>query len=394
MTDPQAQERLFTHAEVVRIRAEGVEAGRREAAAQLDALTDRPEFDATDGAHPAWWRGHDASEAKFREKIDALTAGLAASEAARKKFSEAFDSLQGAPENWRCLVAHPGESTYECAIEAPCAVCVARGKLAALTAQMRADTIERAALYAQRSELKAQLDALTAELAAARSSPDAARCGECGTVWLASSTIDDLSELVEPHRQEAKKLRAQLATALQQCSSGAAKLAAVERIRDKASESLGLVSMAQVLEWLDVALTDAPGGKVGCAHPGFDPLTERCTGCGIQRVLLGRLGLAPSDQEAKGSVLRTDLMVTDENLPPGAVRVRTASPERGTGGEADALLTDVAYQVIRNGGIGNHGHRTPTTACAECQIVNRLEAYVVGTVDSALDNASAGVKDG
>lgn len=60
----------------------------------------------------------------------------------------------------------------------------------------------------------------------------------------------------------------------------------------------------------------------------------------------------------------------------------------------DALLTDVAYQVIRNGGIGNHGHRTPTTACAECQLVNRLEAYVVGTVDAALANAAKGDTDG
>lgn len=56
----------------------------------------------------------------------------------------------------------------------------------------------------------AQLDALTAELKAAREGPDAARCGECGAVWLTSSKIVDLSELVEPHRQEAKALRAKL----------------------------------------------------------------------------------------------------------------------------------------------------------------------------------------
>jgi ribosomal protein L40E len=67
-----------------------------------------------------------------------------------------------------------------------------------------------AGLAKGRAEAAAQLDALTAERDAARSSPDAARCGECGTVWLASSTIDDLSELVEPHRQQVKALTAEL----------------------------------------------------------------------------------------------------------------------------------------------------------------------------------------
>ncbi len=50
-------------------------------AAERDALIvklhDDPELDATDGAHPAWWRGHDHVEAKFRELIAAKDAEIA-----------------------------------------------------------------------------------------------------------------------------------------------------------------------------------------------------------------------------------------------------------------------------------------------------------------------------
>jgi chromosome segregation ATPase len=40
--------------------------------AELGALkaADNPEFDATDGAHPAWWRGHDYVSARFKEELD------------------------------------------------------------------------------------------------------------------------------------------------------------------------------------------------------------------------------------------------------------------------------------------------------------------------------------
>jgi hypothetical protein len=37
--------------------------------AVIAKLQDRPECDATDGAHPAWWRGHDRAEAKLRELV-------------------------------------------------------------------------------------------------------------------------------------------------------------------------------------------------------------------------------------------------------------------------------------------------------------------------------------
>lgn len=40
--------------------------------AELGALkaADNPEFDSTDGAHPAWWRAHDYVSARYREELD------------------------------------------------------------------------------------------------------------------------------------------------------------------------------------------------------------------------------------------------------------------------------------------------------------------------------------
>lgn len=52
--------------------------------AEFARLQDRAEFDATDGAHPAWWRGHDRAEAKFRELIAAKDALIANREDAIK----------------------------------------------------------------------------------------------------------------------------------------------------------------------------------------------------------------------------------------------------------------------------------------------------------------------
>lgn len=39
-------------------------------------IYDRPEDDATDGAHPAWWRGHDYTAARFDELVAGLNAEL------------------------------------------------------------------------------------------------------------------------------------------------------------------------------------------------------------------------------------------------------------------------------------------------------------------------------
>lgn len=37
---------------------------------EVKRLRDDPELDATDGAHPAWWRGHDHASKQWRAKID------------------------------------------------------------------------------------------------------------------------------------------------------------------------------------------------------------------------------------------------------------------------------------------------------------------------------------
>lgn len=42
------------------------------------AEKDDPTFDATDGAHPAWWRGHDASTEKYLSRMQAAEQKLAA----------------------------------------------------------------------------------------------------------------------------------------------------------------------------------------------------------------------------------------------------------------------------------------------------------------------------
>ncbi len=139
-------------------------------------------------------------------------------------------------------------------------------------------------------EAAAQIDALTAALEAARTSPDAARCGECGTVWLASSKIDELSELVEPHRQQVKaltaerdaaqegeerlcaevnELRAELATALQQC----AKVADVRR-------QLAELEHIHVLSTPEQAYRDA-WRRLNAAIEGTDPLAQESKGATV-----------------------------------------------------------------------------------------------------------------
>lgn len=50
-----------------------------------------------------------------------------------------------------------------------------------------------------------------------------------------------------------------------------------------------------------------------------------------------------------------------------------------------SLLARVREQVLNHGGIGNHGHRKPGSACAECQLVNELEGCEqLERVDSSL----------
>ncbi len=147
-------------------------------------------------------------------------------------------------------------------------------------------------------------------------------------------------ELKSQAQITALKAEERLATALQQCANGAALVRAVDHYTDC------------LAEFGDQVIDD----KCLCSA-----CTEH-----LQAVTDALAALATdAPASPRGSVLRTDLMVTDPNLPPGAVRVRTggkgarlgveqrrscycgtpsathdvacpmATPERGTGGDTE-----------------------------------------------------------
>jgi len=62
-----------------------VVARAKEMRAELEKAQDRPKSDATDGAHPAWWRGHDRAETKFRELVACLRSELDAAKAENER---------------------------------------------------------------------------------------------------------------------------------------------------------------------------------------------------------------------------------------------------------------------------------------------------------------------
>lgn len=53
-----------------------------------DSVNDDPTLDATDGAHPAWWRGHDYVSAKFKRELDKCRAIVEAA----IRWNELYDS--------------------------------------------------------------------------------------------------------------------------------------------------------------------------------------------------------------------------------------------------------------------------------------------------------------
>jgi hypothetical protein len=64
--------RFLRHAEHLR----ECQPQRERLKAEVDRLTDNPEWDATEGAHPAWWRGCDHGVARERARILAAVEGL------------------------------------------------------------------------------------------------------------------------------------------------------------------------------------------------------------------------------------------------------------------------------------------------------------------------------
>jgi hypothetical protein len=58
----------------------------------VDSLRDRPEFDGTDGAHPAWWRGHDDGAKGMAKLVEELRAKLAENDESFNAANEVYNS--------------------------------------------------------------------------------------------------------------------------------------------------------------------------------------------------------------------------------------------------------------------------------------------------------------
>ncbi len=128
----------------------------------------------------------------FAYKLRTLTAELAAERQAHAACRDAVASLRNTPDEWRCLVARPGESTYECCATRPCAVCVARTQLAEARARIAA--VEAVATDWERECASLPADDAIAgqfasELRAALQSPDPAP-GE-GRKYLGNGRYED-----------------------------------------------------------------------------------------------------------------------------------------------------------------------------------------------------------
>jgi hypothetical protein len=87
--------------------------------AELASLRDDPEFDATDAAHPAWWRGHEHTTAVFCQLVNEILdrkpdgGGIASQpwEATRKRLHELVAQLAALDEKiaelaGACRAAH------------------------------------------------------------------------------------------------------------------------------------------------------------------------------------------------------------------------------------------------------------------------------------------------
>jgi hypothetical protein len=71
------------------------------------------------------------------------------------------------------------------------------------------------------------------------------------------------------------------------------------------------------------------------------------------------------------------LRAEKDNLQTAALRATEMQARRAEAAEAriaalQALVDAVTDRLMKNGHLGNHGHRRPGSACAECGIVNRL----------------------
>ena len=93
-------------------------------APSLASVVDDPALDATDGAHPAWWRGHDHATAQWRERVATAETERDEARAEAERLREALDAA-------RALVAKipheegcPGNRHIDCGLDGDSWCCV------------------------------------------------------------------------------------------------------------------------------------------------------------------------------------------------------------------------------------------------------------------------------
>ncbi len=64
------------------------------------AWTD-PQWDATDGAHPCWWRGHDRGVAGMRQRLEEVTRDLREERSRANDYLEAVAQIRADRDAWR-----------------------------------------------------------------------------------------------------------------------------------------------------------------------------------------------------------------------------------------------------------------------------------------------------
>lgn len=102
----------------------------RSEAQRLKLTIDNPEFDATDGAHPAWWRAHDYVYERLKQSYESMVQREGVTAAA-------LQDLADDKENVQCLVARLGEGTLECRHDRKCNACIVAERIAKLERELK-----------------------------------------------------------------------------------------------------------------------------------------------------------------------------------------------------------------------------------------------------------------
>lgn len=205
----------------------------RELATEILAarITDDPTLDATDGAHPAWWRGHDHTAERMRDELAALYVGCRAAEV----------QLAAAEAAARGAAFREGEAANEAAM--------LRAQVDALTA--RVDVAEAEAAR-RTTELVAIGDAL--DVAGAGRPMTAAECVATIGAWVAAGVREAAEHAAECDR--ADRAEAECGRLRDVATAARAYLAADLDVTDAYDE----VARTDALRALTTALDATRGG--------------------------------------------------------------------------------------------------------------------------------------